>query len=358
MPRLESQTRFWALAFAAFVGLMWILKPVLLPFVMGMAVSYFLNPVVNKLAHHKIPRWLGALIVLLGFSIIAGLIATLIFPLLQSQVGALVKAAPGYYEQLRAHYLPWIEDWLRQFDPDEVDKLRDAAGQSVGQAAGWLGTIIQQIVSRSFALIDILALMVITPVVAFYMLRDWPVLTAVIDSCFPRRHYEVIRTQLVEVNNTLSGFIRGQALVCLALGSVYTIGLTAVGLHYSAAIGITAGVLSFIPYVGTIFGWVASLLLASVQFDDWKHIGLVVLVFLIGHILEGYVLTPRLVGKRVHLHPVWILFALIAGAHLMGFTGVLIAVPTAAVIGVLTRFGLRQYKNSDFYKDPMAPTRL
>lgn len=356
MLRLESQTRFWALALILFALVIWILKPVLLPFVSGMAIAYFLNPAVNTLARHKIPRWLGALIVLLGFSVVAGLIVTLILPLLQSQIGALISAVPGYVEQIRSHYLPWVQNWLAQFEPEDVDKIRDAAGQSVGEAAGWIGKLLQHIVTGGFALIDILALMIVTPVVAFYMLRDWPVLTAAIDSCLPRRHYEVIHTQLTEIDNTLSGFIRGQALVCLALGTIYTAGLTLVGLHYSAAIGITAGVLSFIPYVGTIFGWTVSLLLACVQFDNWTHIGMVVVVFVIGHILEGYVLTPRLVGHRVGLHPVWILFALIADAKLMGFTGVLIAVPTAAVLGVLTRFVLRQYKNSALYKDPLAPT--
>ena len=157
---------------------------------------------------------------------------------------------------------------------------------------------------------------------------------------------------MLEIDSTLSGFIRGQALVCLALSVIYTTGLSIVGLHYGAAIGIISGVLSFIPYVGTFFGWTSSLLLGSVQFSDWPHFAGIIGVFLFGHIMEAYILTPRLVGHRVGLHPVWILFAIIAGAKLLGFTGVIIAVPTAAVIGVLTRFALRQYKDSTIYKDP------
>lgn len=354
MLSLESKTRFWAIAFIIFCFALWLLKPVLLPFVTGMAIAYFLNPVVDALARRKIPRWAGALVVLFGFIVLVALIILLIFPLLQHQIGALINAVPGYLQTLKTHYLPWIENWLSQIEPDDVDKLRDAAEKSVGEAASWLGNVLQHIVTSSFALIDLLALMIVTPVVAFYMLRDWTVLTATLDASLPRQHYAMIRKQLMEIDSTLSGFLRGQALVCLSLGTIYTVGLTIAGLHYSAAIGVTAGILSFIPYVGTIFGWVTSLLLASVQFDDWTHIGMVIIVFLIGHVMEAYVLTPRLVGHRVKLHPVWILFALIAGAKLMGFTGVVIAVPTAAILGVLIRFGFSQYKSSEFYKDSRA----
>ncbi|HEU0118257.1 MAG TPA: AI-2E family transporter [Alphaproteobacteria bacterium] len=353
MIRVEP-IRFWSIAFILFFALLWLLKPVLLPFLIGMVIAYFLNPVVNYLTHKNLPRWAGSLGVLLGFGLIVGGILTLIMPLLETQVGALINAIPGYVEKFRGHYVPWMESWLSRFAPEDVDKLRDAATQSVGQTAGWIGNVAKHVVSGGIAIIDILALFIITPVVAFYMLRDWPKITESIDSLFPRRYYDVIHAQLDEIDQTLSGFIRGQALVCVALGAWYSIGLTLVGLQYGAAIGICAGVLTFIPYVGTSMGWITSLLVALSQYnDDWTHIGMVVGVFLVGHVLESYVLTPRLVGHRVGLHPVWILFALIAGAKLMGFTGVLIAVPVAAVLGVLTRFAIRQYKASPVYKDQL-----
>jgi len=354
MLRIESQLRFWFLAFVVFVALVWVLKPVLLPFIVGMIVAYFLTPVVDKLASRNVPRWVGSLAVLFGFGLIVAAIVTLILPLLESQIGALVNAIPSYIEKLRAHYVPWFEDWLTRFAPEDVEKMRTAAGQSFGEAAGWIANVLKQMVSGGFAIIDTLALVIVTPVVAFYLLRDWPKLTSTIDSLFPRRYYDVIRTQLDEVDTTLSGFIRGQALVCVSLGLIYSTGLTLVGLQYGAAIGVTSGVLSFIPYVGTIFGWIVSLILALVQFDnDWARIGMVVGVFYFGHVMEAYVLTPRLVGHRVNLHPVWIFFALITGVKLMGFTGVLIAVPVAAVLGVLIRFGVRQYKASAVYKDTL-----
>jgi predicted PurR-regulated permease PerM len=351
--RLEAQTRFWLITFALFFAALWLLKPVLLPFIAGVALAYFLQPVVNMLERRGVPRWIGALGVMFGFLLIVALIVTLILPMITSQIGALVNAVPGYIEKLRSHYLPWFETWVARFEPDDVEKLRGAAGQQAGEIANWLGNLAKNIVSGGFAVIDALALAIITPVTAFFTLRDWPKLTETVDSLFPRRYYDVIMAQLAEVDSTLSGFIRGQALVCVALGLIYSTGLTLVGLKYSVAIGVTAGVLSFIPYVGTAFGWISSVILALVQFDDWMHIGMVVGVFVVGHFLEAYVLTPKLVGNRVGLHPIWILFALITGVKLMGFVGVLIAVPTAAVLGVLIRFLVRQYKASAVYKDAL-----
>lgn len=349
--RIETQTRFWFLAFAAFCALLWILKPVLLPFVAGLVIAYFLAPAVTALEKRRVPRWIGALAVLFGFVLIAAAIVMLMLPLLSSQIGALLNALPEYSEKVRSHYMPWLENWMMRFPPEDVEKLHSAISQSAAEVAGFLGNMIKGIVANSMRLIETLAMAVVTPVIAFFVLRDWPTLTQTIDAILPRRYYDVIREQLAEIDGTLSGFIRGQALVCLSLGLIYTLGLALTGLKYSAAIGVTAGVLSFIPYVGTIFGWGTSLILALVQFDDWQHLAMVMVVFYGGHVLEAYVLTPKLVGHRVGLHPAWILFALFTGAKLMGFLGVLIAVPTAAVLGVLIRFLVRQYRGSPLYKD-------
>lgn len=349
--RLETQTRSWFLAFVIFACLIWLLKPVLLPFVAGMVIAYFLAPVVNALAKKGIPRWLGALCVLFGFGVIATTIIMLILPLISSQIGTLLNALPGYSEKIRGHYLPWVENWITRFPPEDVEKLRDAAGNSAAAAAGFVGSVLKNLLANGVRFIDAMAMMIVTPVVAFFMLRDWPKLIETIDGVLPRRYYDVILSQLAEIDSTLSGFIRGQALVCLSLGLIYSIGLSLTGLEYGLAIGVTAGTLSFIPYVGTAFGWISSFILALVQFDDWQHIAMVMGVFAFGHFLEAYVLTPKLVGHRVGLHPVWILFALITGVKLMGFLGILIAVPTAAVLGVLIRFLIRQYRSSPMYQD-------
>jgi len=347
----NTALRFWLLAFLAFLAVLWLFRPVLFPFLAGLTIAYFLEPVVSGLQKHKVRRWLGALIALSGFLFLVVSIFLLLWPMISSQAEILAYALPDYIAQLREKYLPWFQGWLSRFSPEDVEKIRAAATQSTGDAVGFLGKALQRIVNGSFVLIDVLALSILTPVTAYYVLRDWDKLTRTVDHLIPRGHYAVIREQLAEINRTLSGFLRGQAIVCVALGVYYCFGLLANGLQYGPTVGIIAGVLTIIPYVGTIFGWVTSVLLACVQFEgDWLRIGLVFSVFLVGQFFEGYLLTPRLVGKRVGLHPVWILFALIAGIKLLGFTGALIAVPTAAVIGVLTRFGIKQYKSSALYK--------
>ena len=267
MSARSTQFRFWLLAFLGLVALLWALKPMLLPFVAGMTLAYFLDPVVNALSGRKVPRWLGTLLVLLGFTTLVVALLLLIAPLLQSQIVALIGAMPGYVTTLKEHLMPVAETWIARLSPDDVEKLRDAVGQYAGNAVGWAGRLLQELVSGGLALFDILTLLIITPVVAFYLLRDWPRLTQAVDTLLPRKHYTMIRKEMLEIDRTLSGFIRGQALVCLCLGLIYGVGLTLVGLKYGATVGVIAGALSFIPYVGSTFGLVCSLALAMAQFD-------------------------------------------------------------------------------------------
>lgn len=344
-----SAARFWLIAFGAFALVLWALRPMLLPFVAGMALAYFLNPPVTALARRGFPRWGGTLLVLAAFVVVLGVLILLIAPLLQSQIVALVSALPDTIAAARDRIMPWAEHWMASLSHSDVAKLREAAGSYAGTAVGWAGNFLKNIITEGAAIFNVLALVVITPVVAFYLLRDWPKIVRVVDGLLPRHHADEIRGQLALIDRALSGFIRGQALVCLSLGLIYGLGLTLAGLKYGATVGIIAGALSFVPYVGSTFGCVASLLLAFVQFDDPLQIAAVFGVFLFGQGMEGYVLTPKLVGDRVGLHPVWILFALFAGGSLLGFVGVLIAVPTAAIVGVLTRYALSRYRQSRFY---------
>lgn len=347
----KTQTRFWLIFLAVFAIIIWALKPMLLPFVAGMVIAYFLDPVVELMSHRKLPRWLSSVLVLVAFGMGIVLLFALIVPLLREQLGALMNALPGYIEKARNSYVPWLENWLARFSPDTITQIKTSASQYAGEAAGVAGGTVKSIITSGMHALDALALVVITPIVAFYFLRDWPQLTQAVDRHIPRKYYKVIRREIEEINRTLSGFIRGQALVCLALGVFYALGLALTGLQYSLSIGLMAGALSFIPYVGTIFAWIVSLILAFGQFDSFTPIIGVLVVLCLGQILEGYVLAPRLIGERVGLHPMWILFALLAGASLMGFLGMLIAVPVAAILGVLVRFGLRQYRASSLYKE-------
>jgi len=350
-PTPKSLVRFWLVAFAVFVAVLWLFKPVLLPFAFGLALAYFLEPVVAALEKRKVPRYLGSFIVLAGFLFVIASIFFLIWPMLSSQIQALVDALPDYVAKIREDFLPSAQRWFARLAPESVEKLREAAGQSTGAAVGIVGSTVKNIVSGGFVLVDAVAFIILAPVTAFYLLRDWEKLTHTIDQMIPRASYDIVKAELAKIDNTLSGFLRGQALVCVALGFIYSLGLSLNNLQYGFTIGIIAGVLSIMPYVGSTFCLVSSMLLAFVQFhDDWLRIGLVFLVFVVGQFLEGYVLTPRFVGNRVGLHPVWVFFAVIAGIKFLGFLGALIAVPTAAVVGVLLRFGVHQYKASSIYK--------
>lgn len=348
--QLSNQTRFWLVIAALFVVALWALRPMLLPFVAGMTIAYFLNPVVNTMTKIRVPRWGGTLITLVGFIMLVVLLLLLLAPLLQGQVTALLTALPEYISSVRASLLPWIEKIMEHVSPQDMEKIRTAVENYAGQAVVWGGQVFKQVISGGFAIFDVLTLLVITPVVAFYLLRDWPRITAAIDALLPLRYRPTIRQEMDNIDRTLSGFVRGQALVCLSLGLIYGIGLTLTGLQYGATIGIVAGVLSFIPYVGSTFVLITGTGLGLLQFDESWRVGMILLVFLVGQSLEGYVLTPKLVGDRVGLHPVWILFALFAGGSLLGFAGVLIAVPVAAVIGVLVRFAIGHYRRSGIYQ--------
>ena len=351
MFKAQSQLKFWLFALLGLVLAAWALKPVLLPFVAGLVIAYFLDPAVEALSRRKCPRWLSASIVLAAFIALILLVLSLIVPMLRDQGGALIEAAPSYIEKIRATYIPWFEKWISHFSPSLKAQINESAGKYAGDAAGFLASGLQKIISGGMAVIDILTLAIITPIVAFYMLRDWPSLIKTIDSIIPRRHYEIIRKELTTIDETLSGFLRGQSLVCVALGIFYAVGLTLAGLEYGLSIGVLAGALSCVPYLGTGFAWLGSLLLAAVQFDSSGSFLIIIAILIIGNVLESYVLAPRFIGHRVGLHPVWLLFALLAGAQLMGFLGLLIAVPVAAVLGVLVRFGIRQYRSSPVYKD-------
>lgn len=344
-----TQWRFWLIGLAIFIFLLWVLSPVMLPFVAGLAIAYFMDPVADRLEALGAPRWLGATTALLLFLTVIVLLFLLLVPLLQEQIGALIATLPGYTEKLRASLIPWIEQNFGRLSQNDVARLRDAASGYVGDAVGVGGDLLKRIFTGGVAVFDVMTLLVITPVVAFYMLRDWDKLVAGIDKALPRAHAETIRAEARKVDATLAGFLRGQALVCLSLGAYYAVALTVVGLDFGATIGIMAGALSFIPYVGTIMGFIGSMGLAFAQFDDSGQIVTVAIIYLVGQLVEGNILSPKLVGDRVGLHPVWVIFALMAGGSLFGFAGVLVALPTAAVIGVLVRFMLAKYMASKYY---------
>ena len=244
---------------------------------------------------------------------------------------------------------PYIKQVFSDISDEDLKQIGANAAGFAKQALDVLTNLFKSIISGGAKVIDVASIMVLTPLVTFYLLRDWDLLVARIDGWLPRKSAPVIREQFSRIDETLAGFVRGQASVCLILGSFYATGLSIVGLEFGLLVGLGAGFISFIPYVGASIGLAVGFTIALVQFSDWMPIAIVVGIFLTGQTAESYVLTPKLVGERVGLHPVWLIFALMAGGSLAGFTGVLLAIPVAAIIGVLVRFGLAEYLKSALY---------
>ncbi len=332
---------------------LWLLSAILLPFVAGFAIAYFLGPPCNRLERLGLPRGAAALVVLLGFLLAVALVLLILVPLLETQIVELVRRFPSFLDAARADINSLMGFFQERLSPEDYGKLRDAVGGKLGDAFSWLGRLLQGLVGGGLAFFNILSLVFVTPVVAFFLLRDWNRMIARIGSWLPRPHRETIRAQAALVDATLAGFIRGQATVCLLMAVFYAVALSLAGLDFGLIIGLLVGILTFIPLVGAAIGAGLALLLAVTQFTSWTSVGIVAGIFVVGQAIESNLLTPRLVGQRVNLHPVWVIFALLAFGNLFGLLGLIIAVPVAAVIGVLTRFALGRYLHSPIY-DPLA----
>jgi len=345
----DKRALAWLAVLAALVLLLDVLAAVLLPFVAGMAIAYFLDPVADRLEKAGMGRTLATSVIVGAFFVVVVGALVLLFPLLQAQVVGLVALLPNAVETVRAWAAPLVERLKADLPPDAMQQLTAAAGTYAGTAVKWAGEILGGLWKGGVAFFSVLSLIVITPVVAFYLLRDWDRIIERLDSYLPRDAAPAIREQMRAIDTTIAGFVRGQASVCLALAVWYGVALTLVGLKSGLLVGLGAGAISFIPYLGAATGLAVAVAIAWVQFAAWPMVAAVAAVFVVGQLAESYVLTPRLVGGRIGLHPVWIIFALLAGGALFGFTGVLLAVPAAAVIGVLIRFGLGRYLESPLY---------
>ena len=341
---------------AAAAAMLWLFSSILLPFVAAAGIAYFLDPPTTRLTRGGMPRGLAALVMVVALVAACLIVALLLYPLLIAQLGILIARVPAYVGALRGWAGQVVAHLQDRLGTEYVNtNLRDLVAGQAGSMLGFIAGALTRIVGGGFALFNVLSLVVITPVVAFYLLRDWPRSVARLDGWLPRRYAGVLRAQAREVDRILSAWLRGQALCCLLLAAFYAVALQIAGLDLGLIVGISSGLLSFIPYVGTITGGLTSIGLAFAQFPDWRGVAVVAGVFVMGQILEGYVIYPRFLGDRVELHAVWVIFALFAGGAVFGFLGVLLAVPIAATLGVLARFWLRRYLASRLYLDPPAP---
>ncbi|UTW53888.1 AI-2E family transporter [Kordiimonas sp. SCSIO 12610] len=336
--------KIWWGAALVVILVIYLTKAVLFPFLAGLAVAYFLDPLADKFEERKVPRSAAAGIVIGFFFLVLLAMVLALVPVLRSQFEAFATVLPKTLASLR----PWLND--------TIALLSDKFGLNLGgDVDGVLHTFSDQIMARgqklagsilqnSLAVFNLMSLLLISPVVAFYFLRDWDLLVDKINGWLPPSHATVIREQVGKVDEVLAGFVRGQMLVCLVMGIMYSIGWSLVGLNFGLVLGVLAGIMAFIPFVGVIFALAIALIIGVGQWGlDFQNLGLVSLVFLVVQVVEGAYLTPRLVGERVGLHPVWVLFAVFAGGEIMGFVGVLIAVPAAAAIAVVVRYMIGQY---------------
>lgn len=336
---VNQQALYWGIAALVVLFLLWLLGGILFPFVAGMAIAYFLDPVADRLEAAGFSRALATTIIMLSAVIVLIFFLILIGTQLPGQFSALIAAAPGYFETLATFLQDRFPGLIRE-DSLMRQGLEDLAAGLRERA----GTLANTIISSAFTLLDIAIFMVVAPVVAFYMLLDWDHMVAKVDSWIPRDHLETVRSLALEVDAVLAGFVRGQLTVCAILGAFYAVALMLVGLQFGLIVGLTAGLLTFIPYVGSVIGGVLSIGLALFQFwDAPQWIAVVAAIFVFGQMVEGNVLTPKLVGGSVGLHPVTLMFSLSAFGVLMGFSGLLIAVPVAACIGVFFRYGIGRY---------------
>jgi predicted PurR-regulated permease PerM len=340
---------FWIATLLAFMFLLWLLSDVLLPFVASLVLAYLQTPLADRLERRGVNRTLAALLIV-GFVVLAFiLLALLLVPVLVQQAAALIAGIPSYVARAQTLLSESGPAWLRQLvNGDDGGK---SMSELLAQGAGYMATVMHSLWSGGKALASFISVLVIMPVVTFYLICDWHEMVAILDGWVPPRNRETVHRLAGEIDAAISGFLRGQAGVCLIVGIYYAVALSLIGLNFGLLIGVSAGVLTFMPYIGSMAGLLIAVSVALGQFwPQWTSIATVVGVFLVGQFVEGNVLAPKLVGDHVGLHPVWLIFAMFAFGYLLGFVGLLVAVPLAAAIAVLFRFGLSRYFESPFYR--------
>ena len=348
---LQRQVSFWLISFLAFVVALWLLSPILLPFIAGLVLAYFLDPVADALERMGLPR-VAATLVILGLSILLlVLVLLLIVPILGDQIVKFAGDLPTLMRALLARFNEAAPQWIKDAIAKSGTDVQGSVSDIAGKAAGWTATLVASVWSGGLALVNIISLIVVTPIVAFYLLADWDKIVVKVDGWLPRDHADAIRTIAADMDAAMAGFIRGQGTVCLLLGVMYALALSIAGLKFGLVIGLAAGLLSFIPFVGALLGGIMAIGVGLVQFwPDYVSMLVIVGIFVVGQFIEGNFLSPKLVGGSIGLHPVWLMFALFAFGYIFGFVGLLLAVPMAAAAGVLVRFALAQYLASKLYR--------
>ncbi|WP_455465480.1 AI-2E family transporter [Bartonella sp. B39] len=349
---MKRQIFFWLSTLAFFIFFMFVFESILLPFVAGIVLAYFLNPIVQLLEKFGIRRVFGTILITLFIVIVFVAALIILIPIISWQIQQFVSnGLPVYINRIQTFFVEHDFDWVRRYFDSDPSELQSNIKGLLGKSSDFITSLLNSLLKSGKSIVNLVSLFVVAPVVAFYMLLDWPRMVAAIDSLIPRDHLETVRSIFHEMDRAIAGFVRGQGTVCLILGGYYAIGLTITGLNFGLLIGMFIGLISFVPYIGTMSGFILSVGIAWVQFypNNWGWIVVVMILFLVGQFIEGYILQPKFVGSSVGLHPVWLMFALFAFSTLFGFTGMLVAIPAAAAVGVLVRFAIHTYLNSQMY---------
>jgi predicted PurR-regulated permease PerM len=346
----DGRVRFWVIVTVGAALVLWAIGPVLSPFLAGMFLAYMLHPICRRLAGIGISNGNAAALVVGGFFVAALTALGGTIPFLWAQAQNLVVAIPQIRARVEAIAGPWWARLQPLLPADILEKLQDAATASVGSVASAAVSVLKNAVASGFAVVDVASFVIVTPLVGYYLLRDYDPMVNWMEGILPRAAAPAVLEQARLISEKLSAWLRGQTLSCLILAAWYATGLTIVGLQFGLLIGLFTGLCAFIPFVGFLFGLTFALLAAIFSYQSWVGWALVGGVFAVGNLLEGYILTPKLVGKSVGLNEVWVMLALLAAGHLFGFVGVMFAVPGAAVIGVLARTALHAYRDSRHYK--------
>lgn len=347
----RAQMQFWGIGLALFLAVLWLLGSTLLPFLLGAALAYFLDPLADRLQRLGLSRALATGVIAIAAVLVLVAVLVLLVPALIEQVQDLVIAMPDYIARLMAFLGRRYPDLFGE----QSQIMQHLSGAEAVLRDGGL-TVLNQVLVGSLKVLDFLILLVVTPVVTFYLLLDWDKLVDEVNRILPRQHAPTIRRLAREIDTVLAGFVRGQLSVCLILGAFYAVALMAIGLQYGFLVGSIAGLVTFIPYVGSVVGLVLSVGIALFQFwDDKVWVVATAGIFFFGQFVEGNILSPNLIGKSVGLHPVWLILALAVFGSLFGFTGLLVAVPVAAALGVLWRFLVERYRESALYTGRLPP---
>lgn len=348
---------FWSAAALVFFAFVWMFNSILTPFVLGIVIAYLLNPLVKGFSKKGIKRTTSSAIIIATFFIILSVILVLIAPVIAKESAELIDNMPLYLEKLFAYIQPYTTWFQERFGEGYITDAKTFLKDNVSKILSFSGGIAGGIAAGGQAVIGMTTTLLLTPLVAFFMMKEWPAITDWVEDLIPRHNKKTVMNLIKQIDQKLAGFIRGQLTVSFLLGIIYAVALTIAGLNYGFLIGIGAGILSIIPLVGSTVGLIVAVAVAWFQAGELQYVFIIAAIFIIGQIVEGNILSPKLLGDSVGLHPLWILFALLAGGSLFGILGMLLAVPVAAVIGVLAGFVIQLYKQSPFYKKPQNKTK-